>query len=323
MKKTVFLVVALLANMAAFAVCSGSSTIQDAEYTAHDTYFEWENDYMWTCETTSAGVVVTFAWEDEFDGATCYLFDKTDNGFREIAMAVSGKTATTTLTGYPEGKALTLVVKMMCSKGQAFSDRFSYVVGENCTDDVNNWCEGSSTAVDEHYTSGDPAHAVAMLQYGYTWKIRTTNAGIELYVTFLENLLGMTAPYLFDFSAGEGTMTEYPMAWAGKTASYTFSGHNVGDELLFLVKIAAAEGKVIFTERIAYTVGEVCTPEDETAIPEIELLEGIYALNGTIYGVDDMQIFTITGLDVTNENGSLSGIYVVKSNNKIAKVVVK
>ncbi len=49
----------------------------------------------------------------------------------------------------------------------------------------------------------------------------------------------------------------------------------------------------------------------------------LYAENGCILGVDHMQIFSITGVDVTNQNGSLHGIYLVKAAGKMQKVVVK
>ena len=49
----------------------------------------------------------------------------------------------------------------------------------------------------------------------------------------------------------------------------------------------------------------------------------LYAENGRILGSDDMQIFSITGIDVTSQNGSLRGVYVVKATGKVQKVVVK
>ena len=49
----------------------------------------------------------------------------------------------------------------------------------------------------------------------------------------------------------------------------------------------------------------------------------VYANNGTIYGAENGRIYTILGMDVTEQNGSLNGIYVVKVGNKTQKIAVK
>jgi len=59
-----------------------------------------------------------------------------------------------------------------------------------------------------------------------------------------------------------------------------------------------------------------------TALQTAELM-GIYAENGRIYGTDGMQIFTLTGQNVTELNGSLCGVYIVKVGEKAQKVIVK
>ncbi len=62
---------------------------------------------------------------------------------------------------------------------------------------------------------------------------------------------------------------------------------------------------------------------ENTGIEQAEILDNIYTENGRIYGAEDMQIFTVTGIDVTKENGNLQGVYVVKSGNKVGKIIVK
>ncbi len=59
-----------------------------------------------------------------------------------------------------------------------------------------------------------------------------------------------------------------------------------------------------------------------TALQNTEMAE-IYAENGRIYGADDMQIFTVVGQNVTEMNGQLSGVYVVKVGNVAQKVIVR
>jgi len=49
----------------------------------------------------------------------------------------------------------------------------------------------------------------------------------------------------------------------------------------------------------------------------------IYAVNGTILGLDNMRIYNLIGQDVTSMNGHLCGIYLVVSNNQVVKIQVK
>ena len=59
-----------------------------------------------------------------------------------------------------------------------------------------------------------------------------------------------------------------------------------------------------------------------TALQNVEMAE-IYAENGTIYGAEGMQIFTITGQNVTEMNGQLNGVYIVKCADKAQKIIVR
>lgn len=58
------------------------------------------------------------------------------------------------------------------------------------------------------------------------------------------------------------------------------------------------------------------------ALVQPELME-MYANDGTIYANGDLQIFTLTGMDVTSQNGSLKGAYIVKVAGKTSKIMVK
>ena len=60
-----------------------------------------------------------------------------------------------------------------------------------------------------------------------------------------------------------------------------------------------------------------------TALETVEMLN-IYANNGRIYGAEQGRIYTINGMDVTEQNGQLSnGIYIVKVGAKATKIAVK
>ena len=60
-----------------------------------------------------------------------------------------------------------------------------------------------------------------------------------------------------------------------------------------------------------------------TALETVEMLN-IYANNGRIYGAEQGRIYTINGMDVTEQNGQLSnGIYIVKVGATATKIAVK
>ncbi len=66
--------------------------------------------------------------------------------------------------------------------------------------------------------------------------------------------------------------------------------------------------------------------ENTTAIRNIEVLNDVYAREGRIYAEEGAQIYTIMGLNVTEQNKKSTlgeGIYIVKAGNKLAKIVVK
>ena len=65
-----------------------------------------------------------------------------------------------------------------------------------------------------------------------------------------------------------------------------------------------------------------CESGGTTALQAVTMAD-IYANNGRIYGADGMRIYTISGMDVTDQNGQLNGIYIVKAQDNICKIVVK
>ena len=58
------------------------------------------------------------------------------------------------------------------------------------------------------------------------------------------------------------------------------------------------------------------------ALVQPEIMK-LYANDGTIYANDNLQIFTLTGMDVTSQNGNLKGAYIVKIAGKTSKIMVK
>lgn len=70
------------------------------------------------------------------------------------------------------------------------------------------------------------------------------------------------------------------------------------------------------------SITETVTVTPPVGIDEVTSMS-VYANNGTIYGAENGRIYTILGMDVTEQNGNLKGIYVVKVGNKTQKIAVK
>lgn len=49
----------------------------------------------------------------------------------------------------------------------------------------------------------------------------------------------------------------------------------------------------------------------------------IYAHDGRIFATEPIRIYTLTGLDVTSLNGSLKGIYIIKTATNASKIIVR
>ena len=79
----------------------------------------------------------------------------------------------------------------------------------------------------------------------------------------------------------------------------------------------AAVTKRVYVKSITVYVNDA-----PVGIDEVTALS-VYANNGTIYGAENGRIYTILGMDVTEQNGNLKGIYVVKVGNKTQKIAVK
>lgn len=162
-------------------------------------------------------------------------------------------------------------------------------------------CSGTAKGVDSYYTEADPDHAITSLEKGFYWQVQTTTAGVNITVQFLDNLPGMAAPYLFRFDQN-GVMMGSDIQMAGwdattRTATHTLTGLANGEQLVFLVKVALEAGKVLFTERVSYTVGENCETTDidnvatNTAAKKVIQDGQIYIIhNGIRYNALGMQI---------------------------------
>ena len=86
------------------------------------------------------------------------------------------------------------------------------------------------------------------------------------------------------------------------------------------VAATAAEGSCWEIKNVALSaVCEASTAIENATVPTTI----VFGRDGRIYGADDMRIYTVLGIDVTAQNGSLNGIYIVKTGNETHKVIVK
>jgi hypothetical protein len=86
--------------------------------------------------------------------------------------------------------------------------------------------------------------------------------------------------------------------------------------LFFADEVKTYRAAVVITagnvsKRHEFTINVV--GNESSAVNDVTEDLGIYANNGTIYSDHDFAIYTITGVDVTYLNGSLKGIYLVKT----------
>ncbi|MCB9071827.1 MAG: hypothetical protein H6543_05275 [Prevotellaceae bacterium] len=91
---------------------------------------------------------------------------------------------------------------------------------------------------------------------------------------------------------------------------------------LFVVNDVNAKSIVITPVKQIRLYGVRITT-DATAIKNVTIDNSVYATNGTVYAEGEFQIFSVAGQNVTELNGQLNGIYVVKTAKGIQKVAVK
>lgn len=96
---------------------------------------------------------------------------------------------------------------------------------------------------------------------------------------------------------------------------------NVGD--IAVASAAVYEIKVQNFDAAAGIRIDNVTFKAATAIKNVTIDNSVYATNGTVYAEGEFQIFSVAGQNVTELNGNLNGIYVVKTAKGIQKVAVK
>lgn len=172
-------------------------------------------------------------------------------------------------------------------------------------------------------------------------EIEITFSGYESIIvkdTSLNGLNWLPCEYSVE-TEEQGSMfeTKAPMKWsavAGKpnalrifVASEMFGAESIVDADTYQITIS--EGVVCFSETESFVT---CNKEiiltyvvsgDKSSVESVEVAN-IYTRDGWIVVDGECQIFAITGQNVTAQNGNLeTGVYIVKCNNTITKVVLK
>ena len=143
------------------------------------------------------------------------------------------------------------------------------------------------------------------------------------------------------FNPGPGTFTDFMTPVEGETGIYKAT-INVTDTKIVFVRLSNTAATPNWTDKWNQT-GDLTLGTDNqytitgwgntdgtwstynptpVGVSETELME-LYANNGTIYASGNLEIFTLTGLNVTSENGNLKGAYIVKVDGKVSKIMVK
>ncbi len=141
--------------------------------------------------------------------------------------------------------------------------------------------------------------------------------------------LWMSADYIDgDPSTGTWTQVTIPTYPAGTNWTFVNSG-NIDIPAEFLVKdmhfafkyvaATASEGSCWEIKNVVLNASCSATAIEQPTATEA----AIFAADGRIYGTDDMRIYTVLGLDVTEMNGSLCGVYIVKVGNSVQKIIVR
>lgn len=126
-------------------------------------------------------------------------------------------------------------------------------------------------------------------------------------VTYGTTTVEITTPAAAAFPITAASLQHFRVAFA-KVADATLTIEGGGLKSRF------------FLDNLSITETVTVTPP--VGIDEVTALS-VYANNGTIYGAENGRIYTILGMDVTEQNGNLKGIYVVKVGNKTQKIAVK
>ena len=167
-------------------------------------------------------------------------------------------------------------------------------------------------------------HKAATLTFDHTANKGTAANKTTMQTLWLSNDYESGAPATATWT--QVTIPNYP---TGTNWNFVNSG-NIDIPKEFLTKnmhfafkyvaATAAEGSCWDIKNVVLNAAcEASTAIENATLPTTV----VFGRDGRIYGADDMRIYTVLGIDVTAQNGSLHGLYIVKTGNETHKVIVK
>lgn len=167
-------------------------------------------------------------------------------------------------------------------------------------------------------------HKAATLTFDHTANKGTAANKTTMQTLWLSNDYESGAPATATWT--QVTIPNYP---TGTNWNFVNSG-NIDIPKEFLTKnmhfafkyvaATAAEGSCWDIKNVVLNAAcEASTAIENATLPTTV----VFGRDGRIYGAADMRIYTVLGIDVTAQNGSLHGLYIVKTGNETHKVIVK
>ena len=184
----------------------------------------------------------------------------------------------------------------------------------------NGWCDSYTLSYTYNENSQlQSATRIIFDDFDKVWKL--TDSITYTYTTVGD--LAQTQYYQYSdgwYEAGNDTYT-YTTTATDQCAGYSFAQTLYDDtpHSYTLTQVAAYKGSALqyrcTYHYTAFAPTDMAQTHNDTPI--------IYAHDGRIVASEPLRIYTLTGIDVTALNGSLKGVYIVKTATKTLKMFVK
>ena len=210
--------------------------------------------------------------------------------------------------------------------------------------DTYKWCAGSQTTLTKYcndanygnngFTDGkntlDPEDDAAAVNWGGKWRMPTHDDWVELRDnctwTLVKGYNGTDKNGYEVKSKTNGNSIFLP-ATGGANGNYWQNAQPAYQPESALFTILVTTKTLINVDQIklryaGLSVRPVCEITTPTALAAAEM-PAVYVENGRIVCAQEFRVFDLLGRDVTRQNGTLRGVYVVKTADAAQKVVVK
>lgn len=210
--------------------------------------------------------------------------------------------------------------------------------------DTYKWCAGTETTLTKYcndanygnngFTDGkttlDPEDDAAAVNWGGTWRMPTHNDWVELRDNCTWTLVtgyNGTDKNGYEVKSKTNGNSIFLPATVGDNGNYWQNAQPAympesAHFTLFLTTKTLINVDQIKLRYVGLSVRPVCEHSTDTSLEEKEV-SAIYVADGRIVCEQDFRVYDLFGRDVTNQNGTLCGVYVVKTASAAQKVVLK